>query len=123
MRVLAIDYGDRRTGLAFSDIGGVLCGEAFIVEEWDAQRLAERIASECRAREVGQLVLGLPKNMDGSEGPRAEKSRAFAQLLHEATGLDVRLWDERRRRPTPSSPPTARGRKSTKRPSTPWPRP
>ena len=41
-------------------------------------------------------MLGLPKNMDGSEGPRAEKSRAFAQLLHEATGLDVRLWDERR---------------------------
>ena len=66
MRVLAIDYGDRRTGLAFSDLGGVLCGEAFIVEEWDAQRLAERIAAECRAREVGQLVLGLPKNMDGT---------------------------------------------------------
>ena len=96
MRVLAIDYGDRRTGLAFSDLGGVLCGEAFIVEEWDAQRLAERIAAECRAREVGQLVLGLPKNMDGTEGPRAEKSRAFAEMLRGATGLDVRLWDERR---------------------------
>ena len=44
MRVLAIDYGDRRTGLAFSDAGGVLCGEAFTVEEWDAERLCERIA-------------------------------------------------------------------------------
>ena len=96
MRVLAIDYGDRRTGLAFSDAGGVLCGEAFTVEEWDAERLAERIASECRARQVGLIFLGLPRNMDGSEGPRAEKSRAFAELLRERTGLEVRPWDERR---------------------------
>ena len=96
MRVLAIDYGDRRTGLAFSDAGGVLCGEAFTVEEWDAGRLAEHIASECRERDVGLIVLGLPRNMDGSEGPRAEKSRAFAELLRERTGLEVRLWDERR---------------------------
>ena len=78
MRVLAIDYGDRRTGLAYSDAGGVLCGDAFTVEEWDARRLAERIASECRARDVGELVLGLPRNMDGTEGPRAAKSREFA---------------------------------------------
>ena len=96
MRVLAIDYGDRRTGLAFSDAGGLLCGEAFTVEEWDAGRLAARIAQECAARGVGELVLGLPKNMDGTEGPRAEKAREFAALLREATGLEARLWDERR---------------------------
>ena len=60
MRVLAIDYGDRRTGLAFSDAGGLLCGEAFTVEEWDAGRLAARIAQGCAARGVGELVLGLP---------------------------------------------------------------
>ena len=96
MRVLAIDYGDRRTGLAFSDAGGVLCGEAFTVEEWDAERLCERIARECRERGVGKLVLGLPKNMDGSEGPRAEKSRALAALIEELTGLAPVLWDERR---------------------------
>lgn len=95
MRVLAIDYGDRRTGLAFSDLGGVLCGEAFIVEEWDAQRLAERIAAECRAREVGQLVLGLPKNMDGTEGARAEKSRKLADTLRAILPIPVELWDER----------------------------
>ncbi len=96
MRVLAIDYGDRRTGLAFSDEGGILCGEAFTVEDWDAERLAERIASECRSRAVGKLILGLPKNMDGSEGPRAAKSREFSVLLGEKTGLPVELWDERR---------------------------
>lgn len=96
MRVLAIDYGDRRTGLAFSDPSGLLCGEAFTLEEWDPARLAARIAEECRARAVGQLVLGLPKNMDGTEGPRAQKARDFAALLQETTGLQPRLWDERR---------------------------
>ena len=50
MRVLAVDYGDRRTGLAFSDLGGVLCGEAFTVEEWDPEHLAGRIADECREK-------------------------------------------------------------------------
>ena len=96
MRVLAVDYGDRRTGLAFSDLGGVLCGEAFTVEEWDPERLAGRIADECRTRGAGRIVLGLPKNMDGTEGPRAETCRAFAALLQSQTTLPVVMWDERR---------------------------
>lgn len=96
MRVLAIDYGDRRTGLAFSDATNTLAGDAFTVEEYDAGRLAERIASECAVRGVGTIVLGLPRNMDGSEGPRAEKSRALSALIEEKTGLTPVLWDERR---------------------------
>ena len=96
MRVLAIDYGDRRTGLAFSDLTNTLVGDAFTVEEYDPQHLAERIAGECEKREVGTVVLGLPKNMDGTEGPRAEKSRALAALIEELTGLAPVLWDERR---------------------------
>ena len=60
------------------------------------ERASRRIAEEAKAREVGLLVLGLPKNMDGSEGPRAEKSRAFRELLLRDTGLPVVLWDERR---------------------------
>jgi len=96
MRVMAIDYGDVRTGLAVSDPTGFLTGEAWTVEEWNPERLAERVAAEVHAREVGTLVLGLPRNMDGSEGPRAEKTRAFAALLHESTGLEPVLWDERR---------------------------
>ena len=55
-----------------------------------------KIAREARERDVGTLVLGLPKNMDGSEGPRAEKSRAFAELLERESGLAPVLWDERR---------------------------
>ena len=96
MRVMAIDYGDRRIGLAVSDPLGLLCGEAWTMQEWDMERASARIAEEAKAREVGTLVLGLPKNMDGSEGPRAEKSRAFRELLLRDTGLPVILWDERR---------------------------
>ena len=96
MRVMAIDYGDQRTGVAVSDALRMLCGDAFTLQEWDPARAAARIAEEVRARGVDTLVLGLPRNMDGSEGPRAEKTRAFAELLREATGLDVVFWDERR---------------------------
>lgn len=96
MRVMAIDYGDARTGLAVSDLLGMLCGEAWTVEEWNAERLTGRIAQEARQRDVGTLVLGLPKNMNGSEGPRAEKCRAFKKLLEAESGLPVVLWDERR---------------------------
>ncbi|MCD8066869.1 MAG: Holliday junction resolvase RuvX [Oscillospiraceae bacterium] len=96
LRVLAIDYGDRRIGLAFSDLTGSIAGDAFTLNEWDMHRAAERIAEECAAREVGTIVLGLPLNMDGTEGPRAALSREFAALLREATGLDPVLWDERR---------------------------
>ena len=96
MRIMAIDYGDQRIGLAVSDLLGMLCGEAWTMQEWDMERASKRIAEEAKAREVGTLVLGLPKNMDGSEGPRAEKSRAFAELLKRESGLPVVLWDERR---------------------------
>ena len=96
MRIMAIDYGDRRIGLAVSDLLGMLAGEAWTMEEWDMERASLRISQEAKARDVGTLVLGLPKNMDGSEGPRAEKSRAFRELLLRHSGLPVILWDERR---------------------------
>ena len=96
MRVMAIDYGDRRIGIAVSDALCVLCGDAFTLQEWDMARAARRIGEEVRARGVGTLVLGLPKNMDGSEGPRAEITREFAALLQAETGLTPVLWDERR---------------------------
>ena len=95
-RVMAIDYGDQRIGLAVSDLLGVLAGEAWTMNEWNRERAAQRIAEEAKKREVGTLVLGLPKNMDGTEGPRAEKSRAFRELLIRESGLPVVLWDERR---------------------------
>ncbi|MBQ8216643.1 MAG: Holliday junction resolvase RuvX [Oscillospiraceae bacterium] len=96
MRIMAIDYGDERIGLAVSDLTGTLCGDAWTMNEWNMERAAERICEEAKNREVERFVLGLPRNMDGSEGPRAEKSRRFAAMLTERSGLEVRLWDERR---------------------------
>ena len=96
MRILAIDYGDQRIGLALSDASAMLCGRAWTLHEWNLDRAIQQIADAARENEAGLLVLGLPKNMDGTEGPRAEKSRAFAQLLRDESGLEVVLWDERR---------------------------
>ena len=93
---MAIDYGDQRIGLAVSDLLGMMTGEAWTMNEWNMERASLRIAEEAKKREVARLVLGLPRNMDGSEGPRAEKSREFQTLLERDTGLPVILWDERR---------------------------
>lgn len=96
MRIMAIDYGDERIGLAVSDLTGTLCGDAWTMNEWNMERAAERICEEAKNREVERFVLGLPRNMDGSEGPRAELCREFGKMLGEATGLPIRMWDERR---------------------------
>ena len=96
MRIMAIDYGDASIGLAVSDLLGMICGEAWTMEEWNMERASKRISEEAKKRDVGTLILGLPKNMDGSEGPRAEKSRVFRELLMADSGLPVVLWDERR---------------------------
>ena len=95
-RIMAIDYGDARTGVAVSDALGILTGEAVTIEEWNAERLAQKLASFAKERGVTKLLLGLPKNMDGSEGSRAEKARAFKELLETVSGLSVELRDERR---------------------------
>ena len=91
MRIMAIDYGDARIGLAVSDLTGTICGDAWTMEEWNMERVAARIAEEAAARGAETLVLGLPKNMYGTEGPRAEKSRAFKALLETASALPVIL--------------------------------
>ena len=96
MRIMGIDYGDQRTGIAVSDEMNILVGECWVINEWDPERLAETVAQEAKQRGVSRLVLGLPRNMDGTEGPRADKCREFAGLLRAASGLDLVLWDERR---------------------------
>ena len=96
MRIMGIDYGDARTGLAVSDELNILVGEAWTLNEWNPERVADAIAQEAQKRNVRRLVLGLPKNMDGSEGPRAEKCRDFAELLRSKTDIELVMWDERR---------------------------
>ena len=95
MKVMALDYGDARTGVAISDSLGLLAGETAVLPSWNHQKLVEDVAALAREKGVDTVVLGLPRNMDGSEGPRAEKSRAFASEL-EGKGLTVVFVDERR---------------------------
>ena len=96
MRAMTIDYGDRRIGLAVSDERQILVGDAWTIHGGNMEKAAKRIAEEATGRNVGILILGLPKNMDGTEGERAALSREFAQMLTDETGLEVRFWDERR---------------------------
>lgn len=96
MRIMAIDYGDDHTGIAVSDALGLIAGEAWTIDEWNAERLADKITAEIKARDVGTVILGYPLNMNGTAGPRAEKSLAFAAMLEERAGLKPVMWDERR---------------------------
>jgi len=94
-KVMALDYGDARTGVAISDSLGLLAGETAVLPSRNHEKLLEDVLALAETRGIRQVVLGLPKNMDGSEGPRAEKSRAFASELTER-GLAVTFVDERR---------------------------
>lgn len=96
MRIMAVDYGDARTGVAVSDLLNTIAGDTFVIPGRRAEAVAEALAGEAARRDVGTIVLGFPRNMDGSVGPRAEKALAFADLLREKTGLPVMMWDERR---------------------------
>ena len=96
MKIMAIDYGDARTGVAFSDISGMIAGETLVIEDWNTERLAGKLAELYKSRNAGKIVLGCPVNMDGSRGPRAEKSEAMGEMLRELTGAEVIMIDERR---------------------------
>ena len=93
---MAIDYGDAHTGIAISDPTGLLAGYTTTINAYTPEKVAAGVKELIAQHGVEELVLGCPKNMDGSEGPRAEKARAFAALLEAETGLNVVLWDERR---------------------------
>ena len=96
MRIMAIDYGDAHTGIAISDPTGFLAGFTTVINAYRPEAVAEQISALAKEHGVEELVLGHPINMDGTRGPRSEKARAMAELLKEATGLPVVLWDERR---------------------------
>lgn len=93
---MAIDYGDARTGVALSDPTGFLAGQTFLIKSRKQEVVLEELAALVQRQGAQELVMGYPRNMDGTLGPRAEKYAAFAHRLEEATGLPVALWDERR---------------------------
>ena len=95
-RVLAVDYGDARTGIAISDLLCSIVGSTMVIHSRNQEKTLNEVARLVKENDVGQIVVGLPKNMDGTEGVRAELCREFAGKLEELTGLKVAMWDERR---------------------------
>ena len=96
MRIMAIDYGDARTGVAFSDPTGLLAGQTFLIKSRKEDVVLSELVRLAKEQGAEELVMGYPRNMDGTLGPRAEKYAAFADRLREAANLPVVLWDERR---------------------------
>ncbi|MBQ8504012.1 MAG: Holliday junction resolvase RuvX [Clostridia bacterium] len=95
MVILSVDYGDMRTGLAVCDRMEILASPIGVITQSYEPKLIKEIAEHARKHSPGLIVVGLPKNMDGSEGERAEKCKAFAKHLSEETGIETVMWDER----------------------------
>ena len=95
-RIMGIDYGDARTGIAISDLLCSIVGSTIVVPSRNKEKAIADIVRLVKENEVGQIVVGLPRNMDGTEGVRAQLCREFAADLKIATGLPVDMWDERR---------------------------
>ncbi len=95
MRIMAIDYGDAHTGVAISDPLGMLAGYTTVINSWSRETVVEELLRIIQEHNVEELVLGYPKNMDGTKGERVQKSEALAEILKETSGLPLTLWDER----------------------------
>ena len=96
MRVMAIDYGDAHTGVALSDPTGFLTGSTATIHSRRREEVVDRLVRLIGEHRPDEVVLGFPKNMDGTDGRRADRYRQLAAALEEATGKRVVLWDERR---------------------------
>ena len=96
MRIMGVDYGDARTGIAMSDLLCTIVGTTTVIHSRRDDKTIAEIQKLIAQNGVTEIVVGLPRNMNGSEGPRAELCKAFAEQLKEATGLPVTMWDERR---------------------------
>lgn len=96
MKIMAVDYGDARTGVAISDSTGFLTGFSTVIQSRNPNMVAQELVRLACEHGAEELVMGLPRNMDGSEGPRAQMCREFAGRLEDMTRLPVTLWDERR---------------------------
>ena len=93
--ILAVDFGDTRTGLAVCDPSRLLASGIGYVSPGGIEKTADAVAAMAKEKRVSALVVGLPVNMDGSEGARAARCRKFASMVEERTGLPVALFDER----------------------------
>ena len=95
MRILPVDSGDARTGLASCDKYESIASPVGTVAERNQDVLVRKISDKAKELGTEHIVVGLPMNMDGSRGERAQKCEEFAKKLSESTGLEVSMWDER----------------------------
>ncbi len=95
MKIMAVDYGDSRTGLAMCDMGEILASPLETVFEKDFERCVEKVAQIAIEKKAQMIVVGDPINMNGTRGPRSEKCNLFAEKLRALVEVEVRMWDER----------------------------
>ncbi len=95
MKIMAVDFGDSRTGLALCDKSELLASPAGVIEEKNFERCIEKVAAAAKEHGAEEVVVGHPKNMNGTIGERAQKCELFAEKLSELVGVPVKLWDER----------------------------
>ncbi len=95
MIILSVDYGDKRTGIAVCDKLEMLASPVCVLNEWNAEALAGKIAELAKMRNAEEIVIGLPKNMDGTKGFRADACEALGELIKNITEIPVKFWDER----------------------------
>ena len=95
MIILSVDYGDKRTGIAVCDKLEMLASPVCVITEWNKDVLAQKIVDVANVKRAEQIVIGLPKNMDGSKGFRADACEELGEIIKNLTSIDVTFWDER----------------------------
>jgi putative Holliday junction resolvase len=95
MRVLALDHGTKRIGLAISDEMGLIAQPLDFFDAEPLEDFMQRLKVVIDSRQVGEILVGVPRNMNGTYGPAAEKAREFAARLRELFTIPVKTWDER----------------------------
>ena len=95
MIIMSVDFGDARTGIAVCGKSELMASPVCVISEKDFEKCIEKTAALAKEQRAEEIVVGYPKNMNGTVGERAEKCTLFAEKLGELTGLPVKLWDER----------------------------
>ena len=95
MIILSVDYGDKRTGIAVCDKLEMLASPVCVITEWNKDVLAQKIVDVANEKRAEQIVIGLPKNMDGSKGFRADACEELGEIIKNLTSIGVTFWDER----------------------------
>ena len=95
MIIMSVDYGDKRTGIAICDKLEMLASPVGVLIEWNSETLADKIVNLAVEKKAETIVIGLPKNMDGSQGFRADACKELGELVKSRTQIPVEFWDER----------------------------